>query len=339
MSFIFLQCLGWGTLFAINFLMMWLASAGAAEKSLNILVFLVVAVACSFALRKLLKPVSQGTPIIKLACLALAYSFVMGMVTVQLGVILLAILPEVFGGQAEFKVNVFIIITLAWSAVFVVWSLFYLFIQRQRALQQSIENESRLDSLLAKARLNVLHSQISPHFIFNSINNIRALVLEDKSRAREMLASLSEILRYSLYSNPSSQVPLSEELEVVEQYLALCSIQFEQRLQQNIDVDASCLAVSVPTMSIQMLVENAIKHGIAECITPGVLLIKVFPADDNVIIEVRNSGKLRDIAPSNNKIGIKNIRQRLKLLYGEHASLVVQQQQQLVVAKLQIPQG
>lgn len=317
--------------------MMWLSGEGAIERSLNIFVFLFVAVICSFGLRQLLKPIAQHAPIGKLAFLALAYSLLMGMITVQSGVFLLAVLPPIFGGQAEFKVNIFIIITLGWSTVFVIWSLFYLFLQRQRELQLTKENETRLDTLLTNARLNILHSQISPHFIFNSINNIRALVLEDKNRAREMLASLADILRYSLHSSQSSFVSLGGELEVVEQYLALCSIQYEQRLQQKFEIAEKCLEIQVPKMSIQLLVENAIKHGIAECIEPGVLIINISADEENLFISISNSGELREPEDSRPRVGLSNIKERLNLLYGCDASFVIKQQGPLVVATLIIP--
>jgi len=336
-NFILLQCLGWGTLFSINFYMMWLSGEGAWERSLNILVFLTTAVFCSFILRSLLKPISQSSHLLKLTFLATLYSFIMGTVTVQSGFMLLAVLPDYFGGQAEFKVNVFIIITLGWSIIFAIWSLFYIFIQRQRVLQLTKANESRLDALLTTARLNTLHSQINPHFIFNAINNIRALVLEDKAKSRHMLANLSDILRYSLESEQTSTVPLNEEMEIVNEYLELCKIQYEQRLNFEIKVDTCCWKLFIPRMLIQMLAENAIKHGIAECMESGDLIVEVSEESDLLKITVSNTGLLeKQTQGSRQGIGLKNIRERLQLIYGSQANFDIRQQQELVVAKVNI---
>ena len=123
--------------------------------------------------------------------------------------------------------------------------------------------------MLSKARLNTLHSQINPHFIFNAINNIRALILEDKNKSRDMLANLSDIFRYSLAFEQAGKVALSEEMVIVAEYLELCKIQYERRLNVSIRVQEDCAGLFIPRMIIQMLTENAVKHGIAECIEPG----------------------------------------------------------------------
>jgi len=316
---------------------MWLSGEGAWERSLSILVFLSAALPCSFLLRSLLKPMAQHTSLVKLACFAILYSFIMGTLTTQLGVMLLNILPEMFGGQPEFNVNAFIIITICWSLIFALWSLIYLFALRQRDLTLSKANETRLDTLLTSARLNTLQGQINPHFMFNAINNIRALVLEDKNRSREMLANLSDILRYSLESEQESTILIDKEIEIVEEYLALCKIQYEQRLNSQINIAKNCQHLYIPRMLIQMLTENAIKHGIAECLQTGDLHIDVYRENSLLIVQVSNSGQLRNNPISTSSgIGIKNITQRLKLIYGEQASFTIKQAKEQVFAKATI---
>src|SRR5690606_35913235 len=121
------------------------------------------------------------------------------------------------------------------------------------------QNEIRLREL----ELQFLRSQINSHFLFNALNNIRALILEDTSAARQALSDLATLLRGLMQSEHKQTVPLREELEWVQGYLALESLQFEQRLQFDLDIDSTLLDASLPPMLLQTLVENAIKHGIA----------------------------------------------------------------------------
>lgn len=334
--FMLLQCLGWGTLFMFNFLMMWLSGPGAWPRSLNILVFLTTACGCSFMLRTWLKPIAERAKLSKLIFLTLIYCLFMGMATVQIGFMLLAILPNIFGGKAQFSVNLLIIISLSWSALFVVWSLLYVFIILQRDLTQTKENEARLDNLLTKAKLNTLHSQINPHFMFNAINNIRALVLEDKHKARDMMANLSDILRYSLDTEQSSLISLNKELEIVNEYIELCAIQYENRLNFELTVEEQCDALFIPRMLIQMLAENAIKHGVNDSLKKAQLIISITQTNRELIICVKNSGTLNPMFTSKPGIGLKNIRQRLAILYQEDADFTIKQQQGLVCAQAKI---
>lgn len=335
-QFLLFQSLGWGSLFAVNFYTMWLSGDGAWQRSLNILVFATVALFCSFILRRLLKPIAQSFGLIKLTGMSLMYSGLMAMITVQVAVMLLAVLPESFGGKAEFNVNIFILITIAWAFVFAIWSLFYIVVLRNRVLKLSQANELRLDEMLNKARLNILHSQISPHFVFNSINNIRALVLEDKHKARQMLASLSEILRYPLAEQHESLVKLEEELDIVQDYIDLCSIQFESRLQFSSYVDSSCLNCKIPRMLLQMLVENAIKHGISESVEGGELTLSAKTNDNKLKLKVVNTGTLIQNANTSG-VGLENIQSRLALIYQDEACFVISQVGDFVEAVVNIP--
>lgn len=122
---------------------------------------------------------------------------------------------------------------------------------------------AELDATIKESQLNTLKGQINPHFMFNSLNNIRGLILEDVNKARNMLTSLSETLRYSLTQNDIHAIALEDELEMVEKYVDILKIQFEERLQFELVVDEATLSVQIPPMLIQMLVENAIKHGIS----------------------------------------------------------------------------
>jgi LytS/YehU family sensor histidine kinase len=133
-------------------------------------------------------------------------------------------------------------------------------------LNKSRETRLELESNLKESQLNTLKGQINPHFMFNSLNNIRGLMLEDVTAARNMLTSLSETLRYSLTKSESNSIALEDELDMVKNYIELSKIQLESRLQFESFIDENSLSTQIPPMIIQMLIENAIKHGISNLI-------------------------------------------------------------------------
>lgn len=172
--------------------------------------------------------------------------------------------------------------------------------------------------------------------MFNSLNNIRGLMLEDVEKSREMLTKLSEILRYSMTKNNINSIPVQEELEVVDNYIDLSKIQFENRLEFVKDVQRETLGLEIPPMVIQLLVENAVKHGISNLKNGGRIILSIKKEDDLMVIEVKNTGKLR-IAHNTTQLGLKNIRQRLKLLYSDKASFYLSEIAGEVVALIKIP--
>ncbi|WP_034923702.1 sensor histidine kinase [Gillisia sp. CAL575] len=189
---------------------------------------------------------------------------------------------------------------------------------------------------LKESQLNTLKGQINPHFMFNSLNNIRGLMLEDVDRARNMLTSLSETLRYSLTKSDSNAIALEDELEMVENYIEISKIQFEDRLLFESNIDKSSLNVQIPPMIIQMLVENAIKHGISNLKDGGKISLSAIKKDNQLLIEVANTGNLIQ-SPDSTQLGLKNIEQRLELLYGEAATFNLNEIENRVVATIKIP--
>ena len=203
-------------------------------------------------------------------------------------------------------------------------------------LNNSRETRLKLESNLKESQLNTLKGQINPHFMFNSLNNIRGLMLEDVDRARNMLTSLSETLRYSLTKSNVNSIALEDELEMVENYIDISKIQFENRLQFETNIDKTSLNTQIPPMIIQMLVENAIKHGISNLKEGGKVKLLTSIENGQLLIEVTNSGKLSS-SPNSTQLGLKNIRQRLKLLYGEAATFSIKELGNKVVATIIIP--
>ena len=193
-----------------------------------------------------------------------------------------------------------------------------------------------LKANLKEAKLNALRGQINPHFIFNSLNNIRGLMLEDVPKAREIITRLSDMLRYSLSKSETDKIALNDELKMVDNYLAISKIQLEERLkfEKNILLDTD--HIQIPPMIIQMLVENGMKHGITQLKKGGMINLNLKNELNNLIIEVINSGKL-NLRSDSTKLGLQNIKQRLSLQYNNNATFNLKEENNCVIATIQIP--
>lgn len=225
--------------------------------------------------------------------------------------------------------NVFIIMSL--------WTAIYLGVVFNRKNRKSEIEKLELKAALQEAELAILKNQINPHFLFNALNNIRSLILSDQERARKMVTHISELLRYSIQFNAAEKVSLSQELEIVKDYLQLESIQFNDRLSYDFEIDKEALNVKIPPMAIQLLVENAIKHGISQLATGGNIDIKANLTENHLKIQVSNKGQLKETSKREG-IGLKNLIERLQILFGQFADLKVENSNsETVTATLKIP--
>ncbi|WP_258928730.1 sensor histidine kinase [Flavobacterium davisii] len=150
-----------------------------------------------------------------------------------------------------------------------------------------------LETNLREITLNTLKGQINPHFMFNSLNNIRGLILENPSKSREMLTRLSEMLRYSLTKSDTNKIVLEEEIEMVGNYIALSKIQLEDRLEYRTEIDRNTLKLFIPPMIVQMLVENAVKHGVSNIKEGGVVKLISKINKNELYLIVENTGFLK----------------------------------------------
>jgi sensor histidine kinase YesM len=203
-----------------------------------------------------------------------------------------------------------------------VWNLIYfIYHYVERVRNQQIES-LRAESLIRELQLQTIKSHINPHFIFNSLNSIRALVDENPSRARTAITELSNILRNSMQTEKAETVPFEKELNIVKDYLALEQMRFEERLKVIFDIDEDTLDQPVPPMMLQTLVENAIKHGVSKNISGGeVKIISRFNNFHHELI-VRNTGKING-SYINDGFGVSSTVDRLKLMFGDKASFVL----------------
>lgn len=236
-----------------------------------------------------------------------------------------------------FKENVSMLSTIINTIIiFLVWTTLYVGIKFVSNNYKNRLENLELQSTLKEAQLNTLKGQVNPHFMFNSLNNIRGLMLEDVDKSREMITKLSEMLHYALSKNTLDAIALSEELAMVENYIALAKIQMEDRLQFKKDIDEPSLNIMIPPMIIQLLIENAAKHGIANLKNGGLISLSTKVVNGELIIEVRNTGQLR-LSKNSTKLGLKNIEQRLRLLYGQKAEFSLEEIAEEVVASIKIP--
>lgn len=226
---------------------------------------------------------------------------------------------------------------LNFAFIYFFWSLLYfLFHYIENYRKAEIEN-LKWQASINEIELNKLKSQLNPHFMFNSMNSIRALIAENPEKAKEAITQLSNILRNTLLMGKNKTIPFEEELSVVKDYLDLETTRFEERLKTTMKIHPQSVTFNVPPLMLQTLVENGIKHGISKIKEGGELNIETEVEEDLLTIKILNSGKYKEEERSETGFGLKNSRQRLALLYGESASLEIINVDNKVLTKLVIP--
>ena len=204
-----------------------------------------------------------------------------------------------------------------WLAIYLV----VLAVRRRRAAEM---NALRAEVLARESKLRSLQQQLNPHFLFNCLNSLRGMIDEDRGRAQQMVTRLAELLRASLRQDECSAIPLEEELATVDAYLELESVRLEERLRIRREIAVEAMGALVPPMMVQGLVENAVKHGIAQLPGGGELVLRVGREGETLRVEVGNTGRLK--VEQGSGIGLTNARERLRLLYGERASVELREE-------------
>jgi len=225
---------------------------------------------------------------------------------------------------------------LNWGIFIIPWVLLYYFYHYlQKSRKQELDT-LKLEALVKALELKTIKSHINPHFIFNALNSIRALIDEEPRRAREAVTHLSNILRSSMQAQKLETVPFEQELNIVKDYLALEHIRFEDRLKIEYAIDNDTLSLPVPPMMLQTLVENAIKHGLGKQVNGGVVKVISGLTAEHHELTVKNSGHLNG-AQSSDGFGLASTRSRLSILFGDKAGFEINQSGDLVVARILIP--
>lgn len=214
----------------------------------------------------------------------------------------------------------FLKLSLPWRAIigtffYLIFVLIYYMILYYEDLQQKLKVESELNSLVREAELNALKSQINPHFLFNSLNSISSLTMTDPEKAQEMVIKLSDFMRYSLSHDRNETTSLRRELENTERYLDIEKVRFGKRLKYVCNIPEGCLNLQIPNMILQPLLENAIKHGVHNSTEEVLIELDCQISDEFAELHITNDFDPEATRPKGEGIGLKNIRNRLQLLY------------------------
>ena len=229
------------------------------------------------------------------------------------------------------------------GGITLLWCLIYFIVHYMENYKKK-EIESLIwEAAVKDYELRTLKSQLNPHFMFNAMNSIRALIEEDPESAKVAITKLSNILRYSLQMERMERVPLEDEIETVKNYLDLERIRFEDRLKYKLDIDKSSEKIEIPPMMIQTLIENGIKHGVSKQTKGGEIQLKSkiqsTPNGSKLKIEIRNSGHFSEEQLKNSSgFGVSNTKHRLNLLFGEKANFSIKNENgDTVLAEVEIP--
>ena len=222
-----------------------------------------------------------------------------------------------------------------YGIIFFLWSVFYFIYNYFERYNTSL----KLEASVKEIELNNLKSQLNPHFIFNALNSIRALVDENPEKSKMAINQLSNILRNSLVADKRGLTKFGDELKMVRDYLGLETIRFEERLKTEFDIDPASKGFLVPPLMIQTLVENGVKHGISKLTVGGIIQVKTKVENDTLRISIRNSGQYQmNGHKKKGGLGLSNTSQRLKLLYGKDAHFSISNESDsFVLTELIIP--
>ena len=232
----------------------------------------------------------------------------------------------------------FIVTLLNFAFIFALWAIIYFGVHYFENQRKAEIRNLELRAVNTEVELSNLRNQLRPHFMFNSLNSIRALIDEDPKRAKHAVTGLSAVLRSTLLLGKHRTIAFSEEMELVNKYLEIEGIRFEERLDVESNIGQNTLEHPVPPLIAQVLVENAIKHGIAKRREGGSIKINAKKERNILIIEIRNTGSLNGSSTAEGTAtGLENIKKRLNLLYGDRAQFVILEKDGEVCCKLEIP--
>jgi two-component system LytT family sensor kinase len=218
-----------------------------------------------------------------------------------------------------------------------IWILAYHLYHYYQKEVVTAKDNAKLSLIAKQAQLDNLSAQLNPHFLFNSLNSIKSLVIENPITARRAIDLLSDLLRSSLYEKDKGLITIKEELALVQDYIELEKMRFEERLQLEITIDKTLINFKIPTLSIQLLVENAIKHGIDSKVEGGVINLSIEKNNNAIKITVQNPGILNTNKKSSG-LGLKNLQERLAIQYKGNATFsLIEIGKELVSAVITLP--
>jgi two-component system LytT family sensor kinase len=304
----------------VHFSMMWLRAQiddmpgerGLLEGTLHRLAFALCGVLLSYVLYRCLRPLRLrefGRQATIGAALALTAACVQ------------AVLNTYMFGEADRRLAHYISYTLYWFWFHFSWTAAYLALSYSITVQEQERHAAELTVKAQEAQVRALRYQINPHFLFNTLNAIAALVRDAPARAEEMVVRLSDFFRRSLAVNPMEDVTLSEEVDLQRLYLEIERTRFPDRLRLDVALDEGTADARVPALLLQPLVENAVKHGVARSESPTCVRIRARPDGSVLEIVVENDAEASGPSSSGEKVGLRNVAERLRSLFGDEARL------------------
>jgi two-component system LytT family sensor kinase len=264
------------------------------------------------------------------------------------GAIWLAIMSALFAPAARSELSMLARVVipvprewLDYSLTLLAWSALYLGLRWWQELEDERARALEATTLAQQAQLDALRYQLNPHFLFNGLNSIRALIDEDAGRARRMITALSEFLRYPLTSAAGHDVPLATEIAALRHYLALEQIRFEDRLQVTLDVSHDAESAAIPSFLLHPLVENAITHGFCSSPSPLILRVAARVRDDMLAVEVINSGRWRPTHAAADRrgtgTGLRNVQSRLEVVAPRAHQFSIDEEGGCVTVRMSLP--
>lgn len=221
--------------------------------------------------------------------------------------------------------------------MYVIFVLFFYSINYYQSLKEKIQKEAELKSLIREAELSALKSQINPHFLFNSLNSIASLTISCPEKAQEMVINLSRFMRYSLQHDQDETVSLQDELENIKLYLSIEKVRFGKKLNPVFEVEENCHHYQIPNMILQPLFENAIKYGVYEATEPVSIKTSCQSEENHVLIRIENDYDANYVRHRGEGIGLRNIKQRLEIIYGTAELFRITDQKTSFIVELLLP--
>ncbi len=267
-------------------------------------------------------------------------------VTVGLLVILVwivvatALLETIFSANEDY--TSFLSNSILWRAIsgifmYLVLILVYYLVMNARSLRERVQAEERLRTLVKESELNMLKSQINPHFLFNSLNSVSSLIMSNPAEAQEMIHRLSDFIRYSLKHRESEYVTLKEEIGRMEDYLSIEKVRFGDKLIYTLETDEECSEVEVPTMILQPLIENAIKHGVYESLDPVEIFVTCSVQNGYLTLQIINDFDPDQPSRKGTGVGLQNVSERIRLVYDREGSINWRIKDKKFIVSMNIP--
>lgn len=224
------------------------------------------------------------------------------------------------------------------AMIFTIWTSIYAAFRGFIQYRGNEIKQLKLNVELQEMEFMALKAQVNPHFVFNALNNIRSLIIENPEKARQSVTQLSNLLRVALKFEKEQLISLEEELSLVKNYLELEKNHLEERLHVDWNVETEHSDYLIPALSIQTLIENAIKHGISKKTEGGKLVVKISDKSDEIIIKITNPGSLDGNKSNRHGVGVENLNKRLRYHYNGSASFTLKQpEKDLVQAEMKLP--